>query len=100
MRNIPEYAGLSELAYILDKPNLLNLCEYFGGLTITIPKIEDLEILLYGLLIYQDTHVNKITLDEALKQLSDKTIDQKALRECYSKICTVVNDYEFSSRGN
>lgn len=26
-----EYSSLSELAYILDKDNLLNLCEFFGG---------------------------------------------------------------------
>ena len=40
MRGIEEYSILSELAYILDKKNLLNLCEYFGGLTIKIPTID------------------------------------------------------------
>ena len=34
---VPEYSSLGELPYVLDKENLLNLCEYFGGQTIKIP---------------------------------------------------------------
>jgi hypothetical protein len=48
-RKSDEYSSLSELAYILDKQNLLNLCEYFGGLTIQIPTIDELESLLNSL---------------------------------------------------
>ena len=40
-RNVPELASLSALAYVLDKDNLLKLCEYFGGQTITIPTITE-----------------------------------------------------------
>ncbi len=29
--DIPEYSSLSELCYVLDKNNLYNLCEFFGG---------------------------------------------------------------------
>ena len=39
IKDIPEYSGISELAYILDRKNLLKLCEYFGGTTITMPTI-------------------------------------------------------------
>ena len=31
LRDIPDYLVLSELVYVLDKDNLLKLCEYFGG---------------------------------------------------------------------
>ena len=50
-RNVPELASLSELAYVLDKDNLLKLCEYFGGQTITIPTITELEELVYSLVL-------------------------------------------------
>ena len=49
MTDIPEYSSLSQMAYVLDKDNLLNLCEYFGGQTITIPTTKDLESLIYSL---------------------------------------------------
>ena len=52
LREIPEYSTLSELAYIVDKENLLKLCEYFGGTTIHIPTIDELESILYSLLLY------------------------------------------------
>jgi hypothetical protein len=43
LRNVPEYSGVSELAYVLDESNFLNLCEYFGGLTITIPTVKEIK---------------------------------------------------------
>lgn len=98
IRDIPEYSGLSELAYILDKSNLLNLCEYFGGLTITIPKIEELENLLCGLLIYQYTHVERLTEEEAFNSLSARNVDLKAVRECYYRLSDLLQDYDLTSR--
>lgn len=98
IRNIPEYSGLSELAYILDKQNLINFCEYFGGLTIRVPKVEELETLLYALLVYQYTHVDKLDIDCAFNLIKDKSINQKEVRECYHKIVELLNDYDFISR--
>ena len=46
MIDIPEYSSISELAFILDKDNLLKLCEYYGGTTIKIPTIQDLESIV------------------------------------------------------
>ena len=51
VRDIDEYSTISELAYVLDKDNLLKLCEYFGGLTITIPTIDELENIINSLLV-------------------------------------------------
>ena len=53
LMNIPEYSTLSELVYILDKETLLKLCGYFGGLTIKIPTIQELESIVYSLILYQ-----------------------------------------------
>ena len=49
----PEYSAISELAYILDKESLLKMCEYYGGLTIRIPTIDELERFLNALLVFQ-----------------------------------------------
>ena len=53
LKDVPEYSSLSELVYILDKDSLLKLCEYFGGMTIKIPTIKELESMVYLLLLYQ-----------------------------------------------
>ena len=39
LTNIPEYSINGELPYILDKKNLLNFCNYFGGRTIRVPTL-------------------------------------------------------------
>ena len=44
MNETNEYSSLSELSYLLDKESLLKLCEFYGGTTIRIPTINELEI--------------------------------------------------------
>ena len=98
VKDIPQYASLSELAYILDKKNLLKLLEYFGGTTIKIPTIDEMESLLYALLLYQYVDIEKIPIEDALVTLGvppDKTKDYKLE---YTKVKTVLNSYSFEPR--
>lgn len=98
IRDIPEYSSLSELAYVLDKNNLLKLCEYFGGLTIKIPTTEELESLVYSLLLYQFIDIGGDEFDEAISKLKFKMTNPKKVREDYLKLREVLNQYEFKSR--
>ena len=98
LRESNEYSAISELAYILDKENLFKLCEYFGGLTITIPTIDDLEILLSSLLLYKYVDINNISLEDAYLNLK-ANIDKSEVKKCYLKIRELLRDYDISSRG-
>ena len=98
IKDIPEYSGISELAYILDRKNLLKLCEYFGGTTITIPTIEELEILVYGLLLYQYINIEGIPEDDALVMISREGLSQKAVKNSYLKIKETLQNYDLSVR--
>ena len=98
LKDIPEYATLSELAYILDKDNLLKLCEYFGGMTITIPTIDELESIVYSLILYQYVNVDKMSYPEALKIIGHKSSDLRKVKSNYNKLCTILEQYEFKSR--
>ena len=99
VKDVPEYSSLSELCYLLDKKNFLKLCQYFGGTTITIPRLEDMEQLLYGMLLYQYVDVEKIKMDDALL-LIDKDVQSKTqLLDSYKKTKQVLDVYEFQPRG-
>ena len=93
-----EYSALSELAYIWDEKNLLSLCEYFGGTTITIPKIEDLELLLCGLSIYKSVQIDGMNVDEVLIQYNHHKFDLNSIKESYCNILNVMNKFSFGGR--
>lgn len=98
MINVPEYSSIAELAYVLDKENMLNLCEYFGGQTITIPTIDELESLTYALLLFQYTNIDHIPYEEAINLIGHESKDLRKVKSCYKKIVEVLSKYEFRSR--
>lgn len=98
LRESNEYSAISELAYILDKDSLFRLCEYFGGLTITIPTVDDLEILLNALLLYKYVDVDKCDFEKSYNNIREN-VDKLETKKCYLKIRELLNDYEISSRG-
>ena len=100
IRDIPEYSSLSEMAYILDKDNLLKLCEYFGGTTITIPTIDELESLIYSLVLYQYVDIDGIDYKDAVQIIGHKSKDLRKVKSDYAKIKDVLKEYSFESRQN
>lgn len=96
--DIPEYSALSELAYVLDRKNLLNLCEYFGGITIKIPTVDELTELTDALLLYQYVKIDKRDYDEAVNKIGYKSSSLRTLKKNYNKICDILDNYTFKSR--
>lgn len=96
MKNLPEYSVLSELAYILDKQNLLNLCEYFGGLTIEIPTIDELESLLNSLLMYQYIDIEGLSYNDAVNKIGFNSFDLRKIKKDYSRLSKILENYSFS----
>lgn len=89
---IPQYSALSQLAYILDKDSLLKLCEFYGGLTIKIPTISQLQNLLEGLLMYQLVDLEHRDFEEVSQQF------EKGVSDSYIHIKQVLKDYQFNSK--
>ncbi len=93
IRDINEYSTISELAYILDKDSLLNLCEYFGGLTIKIPTIDELESIVNSLLIYQYVNIDGYTYDEAISEIGFDSSQLRKVKKDYNKVCSILSEY-------
>lgn len=99
IKNNEKYSTLSELAYVLDKDNLLKLCEYFGGLTIKIPTIDEIESLVQALLLYQYVNIEGMDFNNAIKQIVDRSShDVKKIKTIYTDLVALLNEYQFKSR--
>ena len=94
IQDIPEYATVSELCYLLDGGNLLRLLTYFAGKTIKIPTEEELSILINALLLYQYVNLDGETYVQAQNKLTNVTTKQKdKITELYLKIIPIINQY-------
>lgn len=97
-QKIPEYSTLSELVYILDKNHLLKLCEYFGGQTIKVPTIDQLEETILGMLLYQYIDVENIPEKEAIELLRVDKSKEKVIKACYKSLKYVLSTYDITPR--
>lgn len=93
IRDVNEYSTISELAYILDKEALLNLCEYFGGISIKIPTIEELESIVNSLLLYQYINIDGCSYEEAIKKIGFDSFQLRRVKKDYNKICKILSEY-------
>lgn len=98
LMDIPEYSSLSELVYILDRKNLLKLCEYFGGTTIKIPTIEELQQLTYALLLYQYVDIDRMDYEKAIVLIGHESKDLRQVKISYNKLKQVLQNYQFINR--
>ena len=93
--DIEEYSIIGELPYILDKTNLLNFCNYFGGQTIKVPTLNELYSIINIVLLYQYVNIDKIDYDTAINMLGYKQSELSKVKKTYLKVCDVLNNYKF-----
>lgn len=98
MSEIEEYSTLGELAYVLDKQSLLNLCEYFGGMTIKIPTIKELEGLINSIMLYQYIEFEGMSYEDAVKKVGFSSSDLRKVKKDYLKLSKILDSYTFTRR--
>jgi hypothetical protein len=99
LRNVPEYSGVSELAYVLDESNFLNLCEYFGGLTITIPTVKEIKDIVDALLLYQYVDIDGVEYNEAIESIGFDSSQLRHVKKIYRNIKEIIKEYNLNARG-
>lgn len=94
LQDLPEYAVLSELCYLLDGANLTRLLTYFAGKTITIPTEDEFATMSKALLLYQYINIEGKSLTEAQAKLTEVTPKQREkIMDLYLKIIPIMNQY-------
>ena len=99
IKEVPKFSAISELAYVLDLNNLLKLCEYFGGTTIQIPTIIELESLVRAFLFYQYVDIGGMSYSDAIKLLKYDSQEYSIIKQDYLQLKEFLNEYQTSPRG-
>lgn len=94
LQDVPDYAALSELCYLLDGSNLTRLLTYFAGKTLQVPTNEEFANMSKALLLYQYINIEGLDLTGAVSRLENTTAKQReAAIELYLKIIPVMKQY-------
>lgn len=99
INDIPEYAVVSELCYLVDSRSLTRMLAYFAGKTIKIPTTDELKILTNALLLYQKINIERETYAEAITELTN--VSKKELEKItnlYLKTIDIMNNYNINGR--
>lgn len=97
LTEIPEYCTLSELPYLINREDLLTLCSYYGGMTIKIPTLDELDGVMKAILVYQETTLGNKTLGEVASSLGYDLKDGSFIK-IFKKLSEVLSKYEFKTR--
>ena len=87
------YSAISELAYALDKDNLLKLCATFGGTTIKVPTLHELNTLTDALLVVQ--YISEgIPYQDAIDLVGVDVNNKKNLVLLCDTLIDIINDFD------
>lgn len=95
LKDDPKYSTLSELCYVIDNESFINLLQYFGGKTITLPSIKEFKDLVDALCLYELVNIDKMDYSKALRELDIDKKRMSELSEIYNKICDILKNYDF-----
>lgn len=99
-QEIPAYATLSKLCYLIDGNSLSRLMTYFAGQTVTFPTEAEFVTLTSALLMYQYVNIEGMSYADAMNTFDDLTPKQKdAVSNLYLEIIPIVNQYAIN-KGN
>ena len=100
LKDVPEYSTLSELVYVLDKESLFNFLSVFEGLTIKVPKLDELHEVVDGLYLFSLVNLEEMPYDLAMKEVCLPNTNKEKLKEAYDAICKVIDVNQFKREGN
>ena len=96
LKDIPDYKVLSELSYLVDKEALLNICQYYGGMTIRIPTIDELNNVLNALTLYLKVDMQHLNFEDSLNKFELNKEERQQLINTYIILKDTLMNYRFN----
>lgn len=98
LKENPKYSIISELAFILDKNSFMKFVKYFGGMTITIPTMEEFKETISLLLLYQAVEVDRLSWRKALEVAGFSLEQSRSVQRKLAILKKSINSYKAGKR--
>lgn len=98
LKDNPRYSVISELAYILDKKSFIKLVQYFGGLTIQIPSVDEVQHVIKLLLLYQYHEIEQLPWDKSLERAGYDRSESRSAQRYLVIIKKTLDNYNVGDR--
>lgn len=95
LKKDPKYSTLSELCYLLDNDSFVNLLEYYGGKTISIPTMKEFKDIVDAICLYDLVNLDGEDINKAIKKLEVPEDQIQELKNNYLYICKILEKYDF-----
>lgn len=95
LKDDPQYAVLSELIYLVDKDSLMRLLSVMEGITIKIPKVNELKTLVAAMELYQLVNMQGVDFRIGMKEVKTDELYEGEIKQAYISICKTLEDYDF-----
>ena len=95
LKNDPKYSTLSELCYVIDNSNFINLLKYYGGKTVTFPTLDEFYDMVSALCVYQLVNIEGIPYTRAIKDLEIDKSKLVTISPIYNHLCDILANYNF-----
>lgn len=99
LKDCSKYSTISELAYLLDRESFIKFIKYFGGMTVTIPTLEEFRDTVKLLLLYQAVEIDGLPWRKALVEAG---YDLKQSRSAQRKLAILkktIKSFKAGDRG-
>ena len=94
VQEIPDYAVVSELCYLLDGANMTRLLTYFAGRTVKFPTEAEMATVTNALRMYQYITIDGDTFVAAQNKLEGLTNKEKEkVTELYVQLLPIMKQY-------
>ena len=98
LKDNPKYSITSELAFILEKDSFVKFIKYFGGMTITVPTMEEFKDTIGLLLLYQAVEVDKLPWKESLEFAGYEPEQSRSVQRKLAILKKSIKDFKVGVR--
>lgn len=92
-------SAISELPYTLEYDDFYIFCERFGGETIKIPTIAEVNDVTLALTLYKNVNLKGKSFSGELNKIKSN-VSSVVIKSLYTKIVNLLSNYEFNINSN